>query len=241
MSALVVLATSMLLNTRALAQALGATGEPIDTGEYAIDLAPSVVVGGGRVMGLAGAYVALAEKTAGNLLNPAAPAVRAADSLSHFDWDASIGLTFPATLKRNDFFNTGRSTSSNLESADGNYVFFDVAGNIQLGPWGAGVVIGGQTYELSGTGSTTTALSANLGFVHAQLARSFFEGTMVFGLGWRQVALVVENTNAIPADGTTERQRFNTTGTGWEGGFLFRPNNAHFRVGGAFNGYEFRK
>src|SRR5688572_27735787 len=85
---------------------LGSNGAPITTSAYSIDLYQGAVSAGNRVMGLGGAYVALAEDVDGDLQNPAAPAVRPFFSIDHFDYWLGLGLTFPASLSKIDFFNS---------------------------------------------------------------------------------------------------------------------------------------
>jgi hypothetical protein len=55
---------------------LGANGEAITTSSYSIDLYQGAVLAGNRVMGMSGAYVAIAEHFDGDLHKPAAPAIR---------------------------------------------------------------------------------------------------------------------------------------------------------------------
>src|SRR5215510_2177548 len=89
---------------------LGENGEAIATSAYSIDLYQGPVLAGNRVMGLSGAYVALAEDVDGNLQNPAAPAMRPFFSVDYFDYWLGLGLTFPGRLASIDFFNSGSQT-----------------------------------------------------------------------------------------------------------------------------------
>src|SRR4051812_23978925 len=118
---------------------LGPNGTPIQTSEYAIDLYQGPVFAGSRVTGLAGAYVAISEDVDGDLQNPASPAVRPFFSYSHFDYWIGFGLTFPATLKGVDFFNSGQPDGSKT-GAD-SFVFFVPALNLQWGELGVGFTL----------------------------------------------------------------------------------------------------
>ena len=89
------------------------------------------VFAGSRVTGLAGAYVAIAEDVDGDLQNPATPAVRPFFSYSHFDYWLGFGLTFPATLKDIDFFNSGSKT--HIANSPDSFVFFVARGEPPVG------------------------------------------------------------------------------------------------------------
>jgi hypothetical protein len=62
----------LALATEARAQ----TAPPIKTNDYAIDLTQGPVLASNRVVGLAGAFVAMADGVDGDSQNPASPAVR---------------------------------------------------------------------------------------------------------------------------------------------------------------------
>ena len=89
-----VLAGAGVVSSAHAAGPLGSNGAPITTSAYSIDLYQGAVSAGNRVMGLGGAYVALAEDVDGDLQNPAAPAVRPFFSIDHFDYWLGLGLTF---------------------------------------------------------------------------------------------------------------------------------------------------
>ncbi|HEY2405809.1 MAG TPA: hypothetical protein VGI10_07395, partial [Polyangiaceae bacterium] len=102
-------------------------GATITTSRYTIDLYQGPVLAGTRVIGLGGAFVAIGEGVDGNSQNPAAPAVRTPESNSHIDYDLGFGLTFPATLKNSDFFNSGRRTNLASTSQTPTNSIFDQA------------------------------------------------------------------------------------------------------------------
>src|SRR5687767_15471898 len=105
-------ATSLLALGRATAGGpLGENGEPIETSRYSIDFFEGPVYSGARVVGLGGAYVAVAEDVDGDLHNPAAPAVRPYYSSDNFDYWLGVAVAFPADIENMDFFNSGSPTA----------------------------------------------------------------------------------------------------------------------------------
>lgn len=209
---------------------IGPNGSPVTTSAYAVDLSEGPVLAGTRVTGLAGAYVAIAEGTEGNVQNPAAPAVRPGYSYDHFDYDLGFGITFPSTIKDTDFFNTGEPGTNIGQTSTGQFLFLDLSANVQIGRWGIGATLNGQTYDLDRTtsGAQVSHLRAAFGTGHLLVARWVDDGQVVIGGGFRLSSLAVSNTN--PAAGQPGAL-FNTSGAALEAGLLLRPNDQHFRVG----------
>ncbi len=173
---------------------LGPEDSVITTSDYRVDLTQGPVLAGTRVLGLAGAYVAISEGVDGNSQNPAAPAVRTAYSVDHFDYDLGFGLTFPAALAGNDFFNSG--TRTNLSRSQKGFVFLNIAGNAQLGRWGVGASFDYQRYELrSSQTQAGFGLTAQFGGARFQGAHAFDDGQFILGIGSRGTGLVVERTD----------------------------------------------
>lgn len=218
---------------------LGANGTAIQTSRYSIDLYQGPVLASTRVIGMGGAYVAIAESVEGSFYNPAAPAVRQPWSRRNVDYDLGAGVTSPGTLQRSDFFNSGADRTNLATSSTGSVVFLDAEGHLQIDHWGFGAGIALQQYGLrrATTGATTTAttndqLSAQVYVVLLQVARATADGQLIVGLGLRPTALNVVNETA------KENQTsllFATEGLGYAAGLLWRPNDAPFRLGASFN------
>ncbi len=215
---------------RAAHAQLPADGQPIRTNDYGIDLFQGPVLASTRVIGLAGAYVAIGEGTEGDTQNPAAPAMRVPWSNSHLDYDLSFGVTFPSSLKNSDFFNSGRRTDL-PKGTTGGFVFLNLAGNVQFGKWGLGATTDLQSYALnrntdSGANKLDDQLAATITLTQVQLARAFVDGQAIAGVGVRIATLAVNNANS-----TSQRDLFNSVGNGYEAGFVIRPNEHQFRIG----------
>jgi len=213
---------------------LGPNGAAIRTSSYSIDLYQGAVLSGNRVMGLGGAYVALAEDVDGDLQNPAAPAVRPFFSIEQFDYWLGLGLTFPTGLSKIDYFNSGSETG--FRGASDTPVFVTPAINLQWGTLGLGFTAELQNYGFQNTGGTPAApdslasLDAVLSTFHVQAANAFFQGQLVAGVGLRLLTLTLQ---AAPAD-QRARSLFDTSGTGIELGVVWRPNLQPYRLGAAF-------
>ena len=120
---------------------------PLRTNDYAIDLYQGPVLAGSRVVGLAGAFVAMADGIDGDTQNPASPAVRVPFSYTDVDFDLGAGLSFPGSLGRSgDFFNSGSRTK--VVAGNNLYVFLNGAFNLQIDHWGFGVTADLQQYSL---------------------------------------------------------------------------------------------
>ncbi len=209
---------------------LGENGQAIQTSRYSIDFFQGPVYSGSRVIGLGGAYVALAEDVDGNLQNPAAPAVRPYYSVDYFDYYPGFSISYPSDIENTDFFNSGSPTA--LRGAPTDFVFATPALNLQWGTFGFGGTAEIQNY---GFGDTPEAqmggvpgVNIVVNTIHLQAANAFLDGQLVIGLGTRVLTMVVE--------GQTEqstRRLFSSTGNGLELGALFKPNNQPFRIGAA--------
>jgi hypothetical protein len=212
-------------------QAAAQPPPPIKTNDYAIDLTQGPVLASNRVVGLAGAFVAMADGSDGDSQNPASPAVRTTYSFTDVDYDLGAGLVFPGGLgKSGDFFNSGSKT----EVVAGNrlYVFLNGAFNLQIDHWGFGVTADIQQYSLKRSQDvTTTSLTSQIMVNHLLLAYAFADDQLVIGTGARAVTLDVSTRATFLSSGI---DTLNTHGAGFELGFIWRPNGERVRVGGAY-------
>lgn len=212
---------------------LGADGDPIRTSNYAVDLTQTPVVAGGRVTGLAGAYVALGEGVDGNVQTPAAPAIRVPYSVDHFDYDLGFSVTLPTALASSDFFNSGHERTQLTDAKQEGFVFVTPALNVMWGRFGLGGTVELQNYSMRRSDADPTTrtdrVEALFAVAHLQAANLFLDGQLSVGLGLRLVNLDVNNPNAPSA----ERSLFNTLGTGAEVGAVWMPHDAPYRLGAA--------
>jgi hypothetical protein len=230
------LAAGIALSVRpAGAQSLAGEGMPITTSDYSIDLTQSTVLSSARVLGLAGAFVAMAEGADGDTVNPASSGVRSAYSYLADDFELGGGLSLPGSLGRaGDYFNSGQTTR--VTTGNAVYVFVNLQYNMQIDRWGFAATADLQQYSLKLRGLNDEADPANFltGQIvvnHAQIARSFADGQLAIGAGLRIVTLNVTTRTSPITEGNNI---FVTAGMGGEVGFVWRPNDERVRVGGAF-------
>ncbi len=226
------LAALVSLSSGALAQ-LGPNGSRIRTNDYAIDLFQGPVIASTRVTGLGGAYVAVAEFTEGTSQNPAAPAVRAAYSYDHIDYDIGLGVTFASTLTRSDFFNTGKGDTVIPSTDERGFFAGEISANLQFGRWGVGASLKAQTYALTRAEDDSDELESRFANPDINLARSFFDGQLVLGAGARGAGLSVVNTS--PRAGS-DAMLLESIGATLQVGGLWRPNDTSYRIGAALRG-----
>jgi hypothetical protein len=215
----------------AVAEARAQTAPPIKTNNYAIDLTQGPVLASNRVIGLAGAFVAMADGVDGDSSNPASPAVRTTYSYSDVDYDLGAGIVFPGTLGHSgDFFNSGSKTQ--VVAGNDLYVFLNGAFNLQIDRFGFGVTADLQQYSLRRSAEpTVTSLTSQIMVNHFLLAYSFANDQLVVGTGARVVTLDVSTRATFLSSGM---DTLNTHGSGVEFGFIWRPNGERVRLGGAF-------
>ncbi len=214
---------------------LGENGEAISTSSYSIDLFQGALLAGNRVIGLGGAYVALAEDVDGDLQNPAAPAMRPFFSVEYFDYWLGLGVTSLASYKGSDLFNSGAPLGS--ATTTDNQFIVTPALNLQWGSFGVGVTWEFQNYALEGrpipdglAQDGTATLETAVHTLHFQAANSFFDGQLVLGAGLRYLLLEL---GATAPDETTSTL-FDSGGVGLELGAVWRPNLQPYRLGLAF-------
>ncbi len=227
-----------VLSASRLARAtLPPEGQSINSNDYGIDLYQGPVLSANRVIGLGGAFVAIADGVEGGAVNPAAAAARTPWSYGHFDYDVGLGITFPSGIKNTDFWNSGHRTE--LPKSKGlDFLFFSLALQLQFGRWGFGLSTDFQQYSLLRAVDATQnvardRLAAQIAIGHLQLAHSFADGQLLVGIGMRTTGLSVTKEGATSV---TSQQLFSTVGTGFETGFIWRPTDWQIRLGGAYHG-----
>lgn len=233
-----VLGLAVFLNATPSARAkLPAEGQAILTNDYSIDIYQGAVLSANRVIGLGGAFVAIADGVEGGAINPAAAAARTPYSYGHFDYDLGLGVTFPSAIKNTDFWNSGHRTElPPAESLD--FLFFNLALQLQFGRWGFGLSSDFQRYSLlrgvdPSRDRTRDRLAAQIAIGHLQTAHAFADGQLLVGVGMRTTGLSVTKESVANVAG---QDLFSTVGTGFEAGFIWRPNDWQVRMGAAYRG-----
>ncbi len=113
------------------------------------------------------------------------------------------------------------------------YVFLNGAFNLQIDHWGFGVTADLQQYSLKRPGQPSdpkNELTAQIMQNHLLAAYAFADDQLVIGVGARGVTLDVSTRQTILSNG---KDSLNTTGVGFETGFIWRPNGERVREGSA--------
>ncbi len=213
-----------LLFASAEAAAQAKNGDPIESSDYTLDLYDGPVLAGSRVIGLGGAYVAVADGIAGYEANPAAVAHRVPWSVDWFDWELDGGITLPASLENGDFDNNGRDGFTNAAQ-----IFLMGGGGIQFGDWGAGMTVDFHQYRVISRDPATAGepLDMNLTRVLLVGGHAFFDGQLSGGLG-----LEINNVDIHAVESATQDQSIATvTGPALHLGALWAPYPLPIRVG----------
>jgi hypothetical protein len=200
--------------------ALVAAAGPFD-GTQRLDAATGVVVSSSRVVGLAGAYAAVAEGLDGVRSNPAAVAQRDRHLERGWDWDFVLAWLAPQAgdLARQDVANSGHT--------DGRLSGFT---NLQLGlggQWGRlGLALVGSSWVLSSPRADGSTLLVGTSDVALYAGWSLWDEQLVVGTGVAAVRGTVQRT--APGVGAQTRQY---DGGLLRGGALWRPRGLPLRLG----------
>ncbi len=206
--------------------ALAATGDPIRTNSYDVEMVTGPVLAPLRVTGLSGAYTAYAEGVDGLPVNPVSPAVRAPYSVHEIDWDLAFSVSFPATFGSTDFDNDGRSGFTYSD-----FIFYTLGGMLQIGPLGVGVLGDFQRYNLTPNASSQTPQTAlTLGRIDLVGGWALLDNQLIVGGGARGAWL---STTSSPPNQSSQTL-LSMVGFAPEAGVLIRPDYQPWRIGATF-------
>jgi hypothetical protein len=195
--------------------------------DFDIDLHQGPVLGSTRVVGLGGAYTAVAEEAVGIPFNPAAVAHRTYYSNTRFDWDLGLDFLIPGLFQSSDFDfdNNGRSGSTGS-------IVWSAGGQIQIGALGFGLYARGQTFEVSSGGSEPRDFPIGLWLLQASVGYALFNHQLVVGGGIRLGIFMVELRGAQLGQNET---LFQQNAVGGEAGVIFRPSRWPVRLAASFS------
>jgi len=218
------LAALLLVLAPALAGAQGFDGT------QGMDTYTGPVISPARILGLGGAYVAVAEGLAGALENPAAVAQRNRHLARGWDWDGLLTwyLPDPREVGSQDLGNDGRSDAG--LSGIGNA---QLGLSLQRGRFGVG---------LFGRGWTVAAPRGGLGDVEIEtsdaslaLGWSALRDALVVGASWTGVSGVVAIVPPGAPPGAERTVKVVYSGSTLRFGALLRPRGRPYRLGASFH------
>jgi hypothetical protein len=205
--------------TSALTSAVASADAPqITSSDYNLDLFQGPVITASRVIGLAGAYVPLAEGCEGEYSNAASPSVRVPYSLGKWDYDVCIGFTNPGAFAGNDFENRG----ANFQTLPTRFsTSFTVNAGLQLqyGTFGVTVVFDQSRFGLE---NASTSDSVIINRVTGSISNAFLDEQLLLGVGFR--------TATFDAD-RNDQTLLTSGGASTQFGAILKPKRTPLRLG----------
>ena len=140
-------------------------------------------------------------------------------STSWFDYDISVGISFPGAYANTDFDNHG----TQQHASAGNFTDLNVGGTFQFGALGVAATGDLQQFSLSSPQEGHSGLVLQLGRWKALGAYAFFDGQLAVGGGARIVTMQI-----LQQSGGT---LLTMTGAAPEVGALLMPTGRPWRIG----------
>ena len=192
---------------------------PLERNDFIIDLVSGPVLSSGRIVGLGGAYTAVAEGIDAAPFNPAGYASRTPWEMDSFEWEVTGSWLFPGSFSDNDFYNTGSQNGFRF----GDFLFFTVGLRFQIGHIGFGSIARLSQFRLTAP-ETGDDIDASFVVGNLGIAYQLLDGQFVLGVGARTADFRMGSVA-----GGESLVEF--SGTGPEVGALLRLADQPFRLG----------
>jgi hypothetical protein len=200
-----------------------------------------------KIIGVGGAYTAMAEGIDGAPENAASPAVRNSYSYDWFDWDVDLDASAPGAYGGTDFDNHGASSDERVQSTVNGFLYAHAGVQVQLGALGLSATAELFEYRVTpppGEGVHGKAVNLVYGRYHALAGYGILDDQIVVGAGARIVTLRLNSAGGSGALGTLAGGTLDTfgggeqllalNGAGPEVGAVWKPNALPFRLGATF-------
>lgn len=224
---------------------LGAPGSvraeesPIQDNRYSLEIFQGPLLAPGRITGLAGATTAMAQSIEGVYNNAAAPAVREATSVDHFEWEPTGGIAFPGAYGGTDFNNRGehgieRQIERNRElgvpratTVETTDRFLYLNGGLwgQIGDFGLTATGDMLRYDVAAQSEENPSLALSILRAHVVGAYGFLRNQLCVGAGVRMAYVNVSEVNNPSAD------VISMFGAAPQAGLIVKPEDQPFRLG----------
>lgn len=224
---------------------IGPNGAPITTSDYRVDLFQGPILASSRVLGIAGAFTAIAEGSEGIPFNPAAVSHRPPSSTTRADWDITGGFTLPSSVTDTDFDNNGDKKFQTR-----NFVWGNLGGHIHYDKLGIGVVASAQNYVLNqpqfipipNLAEGADEVVFRIFKIDGVASYALLDEQLHVGGGVRALSFnAVGSSRDLPPGATSndqltgnerERMLFASLAFGVQGGVLWTPRELPIRLGG---------
>jgi hypothetical protein len=198
--------------------ALAQSAPPLTGRDYNLDLYQGTIIGSTRVVGLGGAYTAIAEGSEGLLFNPAAAVNRTYFSVDDLDWtwhvDFMLGNAFG--IGEADFDNNGRAGVG-----DGGSFLLTAGAVLQYGNFGIGITASWQQLDLGQLGGSSVGYTGSLLDARISAGYALLDHQLILAGGLRIGSLTLALANQGSSD-----ELFSTNVVGVEGGRALAPGGA---------------
>jgi hypothetical protein len=186
---------------------------PLTGRDFNIDLVTGPVLGAGRVVGLGGAFTAIATGADGGAWNAASYASRGLWDLDWFEWEVTLNLV-PGSIRNSDFDNNGEPGFTY-----DTFLFGSLGLCLQFGAFGIGGLANVQSYQID-DGRELLLTTYNYAVSYA-----FADGQLIAGLGLRTASLTIDESSG------DAQPLVDVAGTAPEAGVLLRIADRPFRLG----------
>lgn len=209
----------LALSANICVPAIAADRPPITERNFTLDLYQGPIITNSRILGLAGAFTAVAEGTAGMGFNPASVAHRAYYSADWWDYDYDLDLLVPGIFNPSgvDFWNVGERTSSA-------FVAFAIGGHLQFNEFGVGLFINGQTVGVAAADAGQSQSSFRAIISRLVLGYGFWDHQIIVGASLKTGVIDIKHTD-------DEEPLYESPSIGGNFGILYLPRHLPFRIG----------
>jgi hypothetical protein len=201
------------------------TAPPVTANDYALEFFTGPLIAPTRITGFGGAFAAAAESVDGAVVNAGAPAVRAPFSYDWFDYDLTLGISFPGAYGGTDFDNRGQKANRETTEKVDNFFYLNLGAQLQFGGFGAAITGEFLQYSMSPPSEGAPGLELTLGRYHAVAAYGAAGNQFVVGAGLRGV------TAQVNEHGAANRALLTMTGIAPEVGAIVKLDNRPWRFG----------
>lgn len=197
---------------------------PIVDNGYDVELVVGPVLSSPRILGVGGAYAAIAEGVDGANWNPAGAAARAPWEHRRVVVDPTGSFLLPGGFSRQDYFNNDRGRG--IGDVD-DFVFLATGLRVQIGDLGIAGTGDGQLFSVvSATGEPINVITIRW---RLAVARALLDGDLIVGLGVRLADLWIDTDPGFFLQPGRRLATF--AGFGGEAGAIYRPRGERFRLG----------
>ncbi|MDB5214406.1 MAG: hypothetical protein JWO86_2333 [Myxococcaceae bacterium] len=143
-------------------------------------------------------------------------------SLTHVDFDPSLGFSLPGAYGGTDFDNRGENGAPGSSQRTNRFLSYNAGLEVQVGP--VGVTVLGDFLNYSVGSALGSSVSLTLGRIHTVAAYGFADNQVIIGAGARVIFVNVQEQSS---NGSLVRM----LGAAPQLGVIVKPNDVRWRIG----------